>query len=84
MIGTAPYLPLPHDHTNNFLKQLKAFKGRLPPPATPITQQEYTEEFDRLREGTSSGISDTTLTMVKKEALYTELREIGILQLNLS
>ena len=65
LLGTAPDLPSLHDHTNSFLKQKREIKGRFPPTATPIIQQENTEEVNMLREETSSGPSDTTLDTVK-------------------
>ena len=47
MIGTAPYLPSLHDHTKSFLNQKRQIEGKLPPPATPTTQQKYTEKVNR-------------------------------------
>ena len=83
LLGTAPDLPSLHEHTKTFLKQLRLIKGRLTPLVTPITQQEYTEEVNRLREATSLGNSYTTPAMVKTEALDPELRGIRRLRFNL-
>ena len=82
LLGTAPDLSSLQDHINSFLKQIRAIRGRLPTPTTPITKQEYTEEVNRLREATSSGPYDTTTSMVQMEAFNSELREIGRLRFN--
>ena len=76
LLGIDPYLPSFHENTKSFLKHLGAIKGRLPPPATPITHQEYTDEFNSIRESTYLGPSDTIPNMVKTKDLDTEPMEI--------
>ena len=68
-LGIAPDLPSLHDHTKSFFKQLRAIKGVLQTPATPIAQQEYMEKFNRIREATSLRPSYNMPDMVKTEAL---------------
>ena len=83
LLDTTQDQPSLHDHNKSFLKQLISIKGRIPPPSTPITKQEDTEEVNRLRESTSLGPSTTTPDMVKMEALDPEIREIERLRFNL-
>ena len=56
---------------------MASITGSILNKAEPISFGQYITEFDRLQEKTSSGHSDTTPEMVKIEALYPELSEIG-------
>ena len=39
LIDKALYIPSLHDHTKSFLEHIRAIRGRIPTPSTPITQQ---------------------------------------------
>ena len=49
LIDIALYISSLHDHTKSFLKQLRAIKGMLPLPSTPITEEEHMEEVNSPR-----------------------------------
>ena len=74
LLGLALDLPYFNDHTKSLLNHLRVIKGILLLPSTPITQKEYTEEVNRIIEATSSGPSETTMAMVKTEALDPDVR----------
>lgn len=75
--GRAPTVEGIDDHTQAYLDQLKSVSGLLPEPASPVPFPHYVTAVNRLREGTSSGPSDTTPAMVRTELDDMELAEIG-------
>ena len=54
-------------YTKRYLQDIVYLTRSIPNKSQPIYLEEYTKEVNRPREGTSSGPSDVTPEMVKKE-----------------
>ena len=77
LLGKATYIMHIDIYTKRYFQEIAAITRSLPDKKQPIYLEEYTKEVGCIREGTSSGPSDATSSMVKTEVLDPELAEIG-------